>query len=103
VRAVDLLDRAQVPDKTSGLGPGWDDTVAATRAFLLRDRAQLLAAKQRVVASQEPSEEVDELIEHCGVSCADMRWWASLRVASGWHQGGFRVASGCLPVGYQCA
>jgi|SRR5208337_212611 len=77
-RAVDHLDRAQAQDNNSGLGAGWDDTVAATRAFLRRDRAQLLAAKERLVASHQSSEEVDELIEHFGESYADMRWWAVL-------------------------
>lgn len=77
-RAVSHLDRARSPAKDSGLGLGWDDTVAATRAFLLRDRASLLAAKERLRASHESSEEVDELIEHFGESYADMRWWAAL-------------------------
>ena len=74
-RAVEHLDQAQ------GLGPGWDDTVVATRAFLLHDRARLLAVKQRLVAANASSEEVDALIEHFGESYADMRWWAVLSPA----------------------
>lgn len=77
-RAVDHFDRAQVHSRASGLGPGWDDTAAATQAFLLHDRAQLLAARARLVASHASSEEADELIEHFGESYADMRWWAGL-------------------------
>lgn len=77
-RAVSHLDRARSPAKDSELGPAWNDTVDATRAFLLRDRPSLLAAKERLLASHESSEEVDELVQHFGESYADMRWWAAL-------------------------
>jgi hypothetical protein len=48
------LNQSIVPDKTPGLSDDWNDMVIATKAFLVGDRAALLAAKERV-ASLPPS------------------------------------------------
>jgi len=65
----------------SFMGEDWNNMVIATRAFLLHDRAQLDAARERLVAAHASDDsigEADMLIEHFGESYADMRWWAKI-------------------------
>src|SRR6266567_4797667 len=50
-RAVEHLDLALSHEKTSELGPNWNDMHAATRAFLTNNRAALLATKDRLAAA----------------------------------------------------
>jgi hypothetical protein len=62
----------------------WNDMVIATRAFLMHDRAQLDAARQRMVAAHAPDDsiqEADMLVAHFGESYAAMRWWAPISTA----------------------
>ena len=76
-RALAHLDKAQSPF----MGRDWNNMVAETKAFLLHDRAQLLAIRDRVVATHSPDdyiEEADMLVEHFGESYGDMRWWARI-------------------------
>jgi hypothetical protein len=76
-QAMAHLDKAQ----GSFMSRDWNNMVAATRAFLLHDRTQLLAARDRLVAAVSPDdsiEEADMLVEHFGDSYGDMRWWARI-------------------------
>lgn len=54
-RALPHLDQADVPPGTKGIPEDWNELVISTRAFLLGDRAALLASKQRVEAMQKPA------------------------------------------------
>lgn len=75
-RAVKHLDAAASRQKSSELWPDWDDFIAATKAFLMRDRASLLAARQRLAAANAPRLKLaDRLIEKFGSSYADAIWW----------------------------
>jgi hypothetical protein len=74
-RAMPHLDQAT----NSFMSSDWNDMVAATRAFLMRDRVQLDAARERLItahASDDSIQEADMLVAHFGESYADMRWWA---------------------------
>lgn len=65
----------------SFMGEDWNDDVVATRAFVLKDRAQLEAARERLVAghaSDDTIQEADKFIERFGESYANLRWWAPL-------------------------
>jgi hypothetical protein len=53
--ALHHLEHAQVPPGTRGVPEDWNELVIATRAFLLDDRAALLASKQRVEAMKSPA------------------------------------------------
>ncbi len=79
-KAMPYLDRAT----NSFMRPEWNDMVMATRAFLLNDRAQLNAARERLMtahASDDSIQEADMLIAHFGESYAEMRWWAPISQA----------------------
>jgi hypothetical protein len=79
-KAMPYLDRAT----NSFMRPEWNDMVMATRAFLLNDRAQLNAARERLLAAHapdDPIQEVNMLVAHFGESYADMRWWAPISKA----------------------
>ncbi len=74
--AVEQLDQAICYDKTSDLGANWNDNVAAMKAFLTQDRAALLTARDRLVASNAPQRVVaDNFIENLGSSYADVLLW----------------------------
>lgn len=76
-QAMPHLEKSQGPF----MGREWNDMVDATRAFLLHDRAQLLAVRDRIVAahlSDDSILEADMLVEHFGESYGDMRWWAQI-------------------------
>lgn len=54
-RALRHLDEADVPPGTKGVPEDWNELVISMRAFLLGDRAALLASKQRVDAMRKPA------------------------------------------------
>ena len=75
-RAVCHLDQAMSHRKAPELWPDWDDFIAATKAFLMHDRASLLAARERLAAAQAPRLKLaDRFIEKFGRSYADVIWW----------------------------
>jgi hypothetical protein len=49
------FDQAIVPAGSKGVPEDWNELVAANRAFLLGDRAAILACKQRVDAMRSPA------------------------------------------------
>ena len=53
--AVLHFDQAIVPAGSKGVPEDWNELVTANRAFLLGDRAALLACKQRVDAMRSPA------------------------------------------------
>lgn len=53
--ALRHLGRADVPPGMNGVPEDWNELVISTRAFLLEDRAALLASKQRVAAMKKPA------------------------------------------------
>jgi hypothetical protein len=75
-RAVSHLDRAMSHQKSRELWPDWDDFISATKAFLMHDRASLLAARERLAAANAPRLKLaDRFIEKFGRSYADVIWW----------------------------
>lgn len=52
--ALSHFDRAIVPAGSKGVPEDWNELVTANKAFLLGDRAALLACKQRVDAMRSP-------------------------------------------------
>jgi len=76
--AIPHLDQAIVPQDTTPPSADWNDLVLATKAFLLGDRATLLAVKARVAALplgtvkylQSPSSP-DDLLTHLGQPYGD--------------------------------
>jgi hypothetical protein len=74
--AVSHLDRAMSHRKSPDLWPDWDDFITATKAFLMHDRASLLAARERLAAANAPRLKLaDRFIEKFGHSYADVIWW----------------------------
>ena len=55
--AIRHLRRANVPNGSSGFPSRWNDYVAATQAFLKRDRAALLAARERMVRGSSTAQD----------------------------------------------
>jgi len=53
--ALSHFDQAIVPSGSKGVPEDWNELVTANRAFLLGDRAALLACKQRVDAMRSPA------------------------------------------------
>ena len=81
-RAVRHLDEAVSHQKSSELWSDWDDFIAATKAFLMHDRASLEAARERLAAANAPRLKMaDRLIDKFGHSYADVIWW--IRVCPG--------------------
>lgn len=75
-RAVRHFDQAMSGRKTTELWPDWDDFITAQKAFLMDDRASLLAARERLAAANAPRLKLaDRLIDKFGESYADVIWW----------------------------
>ena len=53
--ALSHFDQASVPPGSKGVPEDWNELVIANKAFLLGDRAALLACKQRVDAMRSPA------------------------------------------------
>jgi hypothetical protein len=75
--AVPDLDRAIVPGNEPAHSVDWNEMVIATKAFLLGDRASLLAVKIRVAAMPRASVEwpnyADDLLNNLGKPYGS--WW----------------------------
>ena len=75
-RAVQHLDQAMNRKKSPELWPDWDDFITATKAFLMHDRASLLAARDRLAAANAPRLKLaDRFIQKFGHPYADVIWW----------------------------
>jgi hypothetical protein len=68
VRALPHLEAARAPN------PDSNHIIDATKAFLLRDRDGLLAARRRMAAGSGAAEPCDWLLEHFGDSYAENLW-----------------------------
>ena len=72
--ALRHLGRAEVPDGSPGFPSRWNDYVAATKAFLRHDHAELLAARERMASGLSTDQDrtylgvVDLLISRWGES-----------------------------------
>jgi hypothetical protein len=94
-RAVQHLHQAKAATRLPELWPDWNDYVAATRSFLVRDRIGLEAARDRCAASHSPRlAQVERMAQVFGSSYADWFWWARVcprvvipKGASAEHQG----------------
>lgn len=66
--ALRHLDQADVPPGTKGVPEDWNELVISMRAFLLGDRAALLASKRRVEAMRKPAfpDAADRYLKHLG-------------------------------------
>jgi hypothetical protein len=66
--ALRHLESAEVAAGSRGVPEDWNELVLAMRAFLLGDRAALLASKQRVAAMRSPAfpQSAEQLLEHLG-------------------------------------
>ena len=66
--ALRHLELAEVPPGTRGVPADWNELVISTRAFLLGDRAALIASKQRVAAMRSPAypQSAARYLEHFG-------------------------------------
>ena len=72
--AVAELDRARVQGNEVGLPADWNDMLVSARAFLLKDHAQLAAARDRIAALPSPTylHYPDSLLQHFGESYASL-------------------------------
>lgn len=84
--ALAHLEQTAIPDNSSEFPPvaaRWNDFVAATRAFLLRDHSQLMAARGRMVDGPSTPTDlaflkgVDVLVSQYGESYRDIYLSAS--------------------------
>lgn len=66
--ALRHLESAEVAPGSRGVPADWNELVIATRAFLLGDRAALLASKRRVEAMPSPAfpHSAEQYLEHFG-------------------------------------
>jgi hypothetical protein len=68
-RAVKHLEKAMSHQQSRERWPDWDDFIAATMAFLMRDRPALLAARERLAGANAPRVKLaDRFIQKFGQS-----------------------------------
>jgi hypothetical protein len=72
--AVAELDQARVTDDQTDLPVDWNDMLVSGKAFLLKDRAQLVAARERIAALPSPTylRYPDSLLQHFGQSYSSL-------------------------------
>ena len=72
--AVAELDQARVEGDQTELPADWNDMLVSGKAFLLKDRAQLVAARERIASLPSPTylRYPDSLLQHFGQSYSSL-------------------------------
>ncbi len=72
--AVAELDQARVEGDKTDLPTDWNDMLISGKAFLLKDRAQLVAARERIASLPSPTylRYPDSLLQHFGQSYSSL-------------------------------
>ena len=72
--AVAELDQARVEGDQTDLPADWNDMLISGKAFLLKDRAQLVAARERIASLPSPTylRYPDSLLQHFGQSYSSL-------------------------------